>query len=62
MTPMSLQQLERLNEGGDKSGKGTDRSVERLGWGMGAMGLNVGAGEWTPKTLSGEQVGYRVGW
>jgi hypothetical protein len=46
---MSLQQLDRLNgRGRIVSDRDKGNAMERLGWGLGAMGLNAGAGEWVP--------------
>lgn len=72
ITPMSLQQLERLTRDDGRQSKmgvkGQAGSVERLGWGMGSMGLNAGAGEWTPtgpasSVRSGSMsIGYGARW
>lgn len=59
MTPMSLQQLDRLNgRGQDVTKRDKGNAVERPGWGMGAMGLNAGAGEWVPPVQRAGSGGY----
>lgn len=45
ITPIRLQQLDNINQKSDP--------VERLGWGLRNMGLNVKAGEWVPSGPKG---------